>query len=77
MIIMYLSLKKTFSLHRGLPVKADLLCIRKLARGVLATFGPPVRLSSLSEGTFLQSSFLVRKSQGFPYGVQDASRAFS
>lgn len=43
MIIMYLSLKKTFSLHRGLPVKADLLCIRKLARGVLATFGPPCK----------------------------------
>lgn len=39
-IIMYLSIKKTFSLYRGIQVRADLLCIKKLAQGVLATFGP-------------------------------------
>lgn len=42
---MYLNLKKTFSLYRGIQVRADLLCIRKLAQGVLAAFGPSVRHS--------------------------------
>lgn len=39
-IIMYLSLKKTFSLHCGLKVRADLLCIKKLVQGVLVTLHP-------------------------------------
>lgn len=42
-IIMYLSLKKTFSLYCGIKARADLLCIRKLAQGILVILQPPPR----------------------------------
>lgn len=53
-IIMYLSLKKTFSLYCGVKVRADVLCIRKLAQGVLVTLqSPPQDTWSLRKCTFL------------------------
>lgn len=75
-IIMYLSLKKTFSLYCGIKARADLLCGRKLAQGILATFSPSTRHGSCMKCTCFQSSFPVCKSPGFPHGVRDISGTF-
>lgn len=70
-IIMYLSLKKTFSLLCGVQVRADLLCIKKLVQGVLVTLLPPSQDSwRLRKCTVFQSSFLVCKFQGFHTGYK-------
>lgn len=56
-IIMYLSLKKTFSLYWGIQVRADLLCIRKLAQGVLVTLQPSPWDTGAMKCTCFQLSF--------------------
>lgn len=56
-IIMYLSLKKTFSLYWGIKVRADLLCIRKLAQGVLVTLQPSPWDTGAMKCTCCQVSF--------------------
>lgn len=56
-IIIYLSLKKTFSLYWGIKVRADLLCIRKLAQGVLVTLQPSPWDTGAMKCTCFQVSF--------------------